>query len=106
MGCRTKFSLALLVLALVSAAPGVAVASDGCMLPATCADIAAADPGAGDGDYVIYPQAGAFEVDLDDMAGAPREYLTLGQAGLGVNFSSYAWSDAAITASRAGCPCA
>src|SRR5690349_7944745 len=54
-----------------------------------CAAIRAANPGAGDGDYIISPGGNTFSVYCHDMAGTPREYLTLVNTGGGSNYSAY-----------------
>src|SRR6201995_27322 len=45
--------------------------------PARCADIAAANPSAIDGNYTIYPSGETLPVYCADMSSAPEEYLTL-----------------------------
>ena len=55
-----------------------------------CADVKASNPGWLDGNYEIQPSGGeAFTVYCSDMAGTPKEYLTLAETGPGKNFSSY-----------------
>lgn len=54
-----------------------------------CAAIRAANPAATDGDYIISPGGNTFRVYCHDMAGAPREYLTLVNTGGGSNYSAY-----------------
>ena len=54
-----------------------------------CAAIHAANPAATDGDYIISPGGNTFTVYCHDMAGAPREYLTLANTGAGSNYSAY-----------------
>ena len=55
--------------------------------PQSCQDILDANPTAGDGDYVIRPNGQMFSVYCHDMAGTPKEYLTLENTGGGSNFS-------------------
>jgi len=57
-----------------------------------CAAIRAANPAAADGDYIISPGGNTFTVYCHDMAGAPREYLTLVNTGGGRNYSATASS--------------
>lgn len=62
------------------------------VLPGTCQDIRAAQPAAGDGDYVLYVGGDAsrsWTAYCHDMAGTPAEYLPLVQTGPGSNFSLY-----------------
>jgi hypothetical protein len=59
-------------------------------LPASCADIHAANPAAADGMYVIVPGAKLFTVYCHDMAGVPAEYLPLVNTGGPFNFSTWA----------------
>ncbi len=65
---------------------------EGCNLPATCADIVAQDSSAGDGDYTLYiggDQSQPWTAYCHDMAGEPREYLTLINTGGDSNFGQY-----------------
>jgi hypothetical protein len=62
------------------------------VLPRTCQDIQAAQPGAGDGDYLLYIGGNAalsWTAYCHGMAGTPTEYLPLVQTGPGSNFSQY-----------------
>lgn len=62
------------------------------VLPITCQDIKAAQPGAGDGDYVLYVGGNAnlsWTAYCHGMAGTPAEYLPLVQTGFASNFSQY-----------------
>ena len=54
-----------------------------------CATIRAANPTAGDGEYIISPGGNTFRVYCHAMAGSPREYLTLVNTGGGYNYSAY-----------------
>ncbi len=54
-----------------------------------CAAIRDANPSAGDGTYIISPGGKTFAVHCHDMAGNPREYLTLVNTGGGYNYSLY-----------------
>ena len=61
-------------------------------LPETCADIKIADPWAGDDDYTLYLDGNInkpWTAYCHDMAGTPREYVTLHNTGAGENFSQY-----------------
>ena len=58
-------------------------------LLASCQEIRAANPIAADGDYAINANGNVFTVYCHDMAGAPREYLTLFYTGTDQNFSQY-----------------
>ncbi|RKH65430.1 GON domain-containing protein [Corallococcus llansteffanensis] len=61
-------------------------------LPATCQDIRTAQPSAPDGPYLLYvggKAALAWTAWCHDMAGTPKEYLTLEQTGSGSNYSQY-----------------
>lgn len=72
--------------ALVLAAPAMATPAS----PASCADVAAAHPGAGDGTYTIVVEGTYLQVYCSNMAGTPNEYITLAQTGSGQNYSEYA----------------
>ena len=61
--------------AALAAAACLAVEAAG--LAQGCADIRAANPAAGDGHYIIAPADTPFVAYCHDMAGAPREYLSL-----------------------------
>jgi hypothetical protein len=58
-------------------------------LAQSCGDIRAANPSAGDGEYILAPGGNAFVAYCHDMAGTPREYLTLVNTGGGSNYSAY-----------------
>ena len=60
---------------LLSLSVGFGASAQG--LAQDCADIKAANPAATDGTYVIAPGGNPFFVHCHDMAGTPREYLTL-----------------------------
>jgi hypothetical protein len=58
----------------------------------TCAELHAEDPGAGDGEYTLYVGKDPnkpWTVYCHDMAGTPKEYLTLVNTQEGRNFSQY-----------------
>ena len=57
--------------------------------PESCQDILDANPSATDGDYTIFPNGQTFTVFCFDMAGTPREYLTLSNTGGNFNYSQY-----------------
>jgi hypothetical protein len=54
-----------------------------------CAAIHEANPAATDGEYLISPGGKTFSVYCSDMAGAPKEYLTLVNTGGDSNFSRH-----------------
>jgi len=57
--------------------------------PQSCADIHTAQPGAGNGDYTVYPNSSSFTVYCDGMtSSSPQAYLPLAQTGSGDNASS------------------
>ena len=58
-------------------------------VPQSCADVKAANPSAGDGNYLIVPNLTPFTVYCHDMAGSPREYLTLVNTGGSSNYSKW-----------------
>ncbi|NPD24318.1 MULTISPECIES: GON domain-containing protein [Corallococcus] len=60
--------------------------------PTRCLDIRTAQPGAPDGDYVLYvagDTSASWTVYCHDMAGTPAEYLTLTRTDADSNFSRY-----------------
>ena len=80
-------AVALLVLATpqASAQPALPIP------PASCADVRALLPIAGDGNYLLNTGTHLVPVYCHDMAGTPREYITLNAA----NFSQYTAGGAA-----------
>jgi hypothetical protein len=54
-----------------------------------CAAIHEANPAAADGEYLISPGGKTFSVYCHDMAGTPREYLTLVNTGGSYNYSMH-----------------
>ena len=74
-------------IAALLACVGLEVSAQG--LAPDCAAIQAANPAAPDGDYIISPGGNLFQVYCHDMAGNPREYLTLVNTGGGYNYSSH-----------------
>ena len=74
-------------LAAFAACIGLDAAAAG--LAQSCADIRAANPSAGDGDYIIGPNGNVFTVYCNDMAGTPAEYLTLPNTGPTTNYSKW-----------------
>jgi hypothetical protein len=56
---------------------------------ASCADVHALVPFAPDGDYVLVTDHTILTVYCHDMAGTPREYVTLRHTEPGQNFSQY-----------------
>ena len=54
-----------------------------------CATIHDVNPAAGDGQYLISPGGKTFSVYCHDMAGNPREYLTLVNTGGNFNYSNH-----------------
>jgi hypothetical protein len=75
-----------LVAALLASA-GLAASAQG--LAPDCAAIRDANPAAGDGTYIIAPAGKVFAVHCHDMAGNPREYLTLVNTGGNYNYSVF-----------------
>jgi hypothetical protein len=63
-------------------------ANCGIVVVASCAAIRALEPTAGDGNYTIFAGR-AFTVYCHDMAGTPKEYLTLVNTASTANFSQY-----------------
>ncbi|MBN9685696.1 MULTISPECIES: GON domain-containing protein [unclassified Corallococcus] len=60
--------------------------------PSRCLDIRAAQPGAPDGDYVLYvagDTSASWTAYCHDMTGTPTEYLPLTRTGADANFSQY-----------------
>jgi len=68
----------------------LATETPGPTMPRSCGDVRAGNPGAPDGDYVIAPNGDPFTVYCSDMAGQPKEYLTLVQTGARQNYALYA----------------
>lgn len=56
---------------------------------ASCQEIRDRYPEAADGEYIIYPDGQWFNVYCHDMAGTPREYLSLVNTSGSSNFSQY-----------------
>jgi hypothetical protein len=56
--------------------------------PASCTEIAAANPSAADGSYTIYPNGETVAVYCADMSSAPKEYLTLQNTTGAANYST------------------
>jgi hypothetical protein len=79
--------LSTLVIALVGAGAEPAVA--GGFSFASCRDIHAVAPSAPDGDYVLFTDDTVLTVYCHDMAGTPREYISLVGTGPDQNFSQY-----------------
>src|SRR5512138_869654 len=75
--------LAVAAALLATAAPGLAQDA------ATCAEIAACRPGSPDGEYVLATPFGNLPLYCHDMAGTPREYLTLVNTGQFDNYGMY-----------------
>ncbi|MGE0404367.1 MAG: GON domain-containing protein [Kofleriaceae bacterium] len=62
------------------------------IIAASCADMRAQDPSAGDDDYTLYvggDEAKPFTAWCEDMAGTPRDYLKLHNVDGDYNFSQY-----------------
>ncbi|WP_199422535.1 immunoglobulin domain-containing protein [Actinotalea solisilvae] len=74
-------ALAAAVAGPLAAAPATAVVSPS----ASCADVAAATPGAPDGTYTITVLGQTLDVWCAGMAGTPAEYLSLGPGNVSVN---------------------
>ena len=79
--------LSTLVIALVGA--GAAPASAHGASLGSCAGIHALAPFAPDGDYVLVTDHTILTVYCHDMAGTPREYISLVNTGADQNFSQY-----------------
>lgn len=87
MGKQTVFrriSVAVIAVTATVLATAPASAAPG-PLPSSCAEIRAALPVAGDGNYVLVNDSRLLPVYCHDMAGTPREYVTLNAQ----NFSQY-----------------
>lgn len=72
--------------ALVAPAAVMSTASAAVSPLGSCADVLAATPGAPDGEYQITAAGHTLDVYCHDMAGTPREFLTLPSGGA-TNFS-------------------
>jgi hypothetical protein len=77
-------SVLILAFALAGAAPARAGAG-----PGSCRELHALLPIAPDGEYVLYAGNRLLTVYCHDMAGNPREYISLVHTGPDVNFSQY-----------------
>ncbi|MCS7483500.1 GON domain-containing protein [Umezawaea endophytica] len=87
-----RIVVAVAAAALVVITPSTASARQALTIPpADCAGIRAALPIAGDGNYLLNTGTHLVPVYCHDMAGTPREYVTLGAA----NFSQYTAGGAA-----------
>jgi hypothetical protein len=86
-----RIAVAAAALALTSLTVTPASAQPPSLFPASCAEIRAALPAAADGRYLLRTSSRLVPVYCHDMAGAPREYVTLGA----VNFSQYTAGGAA-----------
>lgn len=80
---RTRF------MSFVGALLASASLSAAAQLAPDCAAIHEVNPAAGDGEYLISPGGKTFSVYCHDMAGSPREYLTLVNTGGGYNYSTH-----------------
>lgn len=70
------------------------------LLPATCAQMRARNPAAGDGEYTLFLAGdGRFPLTLYcyDMGANPREYLTLPISGGSANFALISYPEGALT---------
>jgi hypothetical protein len=70
-------------------APVGELAPERAALPATCAEAKAANPSAGDGEYMLGLRGHRVVVYCRGMAGTPTEYLTLPHTSGGANTSRY-----------------
>ena len=77
--------LALAALTVLMMQPGVARATH----VETCQEIVDAGLSVGDGNYVVQPNGQTFTVYCHDMAGTPRDYLTLANTGGNFNYGQY-----------------
>lgn len=87
---RIVVAVAALALTLFAVTPASAQPKPP-LFAASCAEIRAVLPIAGDGNYVLRSESRLVPVYCHDMAGTPREYVTLGA----VNFSQYTAGGAA-----------
>lgn len=76
-------------LAAPEGAPALSAAPSATGGPFTCADVRAADPAAADGQYTLVLQGHTADIYCADMAGTPKEYVTLPNAGTHVNYSFF-----------------
>jgi hypothetical protein len=58
-------------------------------VPTDCQDVLSSNPSAGDGEYLIAPGGRLFTAYCHDMAGTPKEYLTLQNTGGNFNYGQY-----------------
>jgi len=79
-GLQRLFKAGLVALLVLAMGPGLLSASH---LPQSCQDIKNANPAASDGDYTVFPSNNTqvYTVFCKDMAGTPKEYLTLVNTG-------------------------
>ena len=87
----TRKLITWLARAIATCAACTALGAFGEGLAQSCAEIRAANPAAGDDEYVISPGGKTFPVYCHDMAGSPREYLTLVNTGGAYNYSAYGY---------------
>ncbi|QGQ18723.1 hypothetical protein GC089_05005 [Cellulomonas sp. JZ18] len=84
---RPRLPSFLLAAAVVVAPTALAAPAAAVVSPfASCADVAAAAPGAGDGEYTITVHGRTLDVHCADMATSPTEYLTLPVTGGSANY--------------------
>ena len=88
-GIVLLFAISAFFCILLTLSPHFATAEDNCQTPTSCQDILNCAPDADDGEYTIYANGNVFDVYCHDMAGTPKEYLTLMKTGGDFNFSQY-----------------
>jgi GON domain-containing protein len=88
---RKTLVLAAVLVLTTTAAPSASAQPVPALLKSDCAEIRATLPFAGDGNYLLNTGTHLVPVFCHDMAGTPREYVTLGA----VNFSQYTAGGAA-----------
>ncbi|HWI60517.1 MAG TPA: GON domain-containing protein [Symbiobacteriaceae bacterium] len=77
---------AALVLASLMIIPGFASAA---ALPTSCAEVKQQNPAATDGEYTLNLQGRSARIYCADMAGTPKEYVSLAHTGGNYNYSFY-----------------
>jgi hypothetical protein len=84
---RTRSFTALLLPSLLLALAGGVPAAAAGIQPTSCADVLAQNPGAGDGTYTLFLQHLPTSIYCADMAGTPKEYISLAHTGGNYNYS-------------------
>jgi hypothetical protein len=82
--------VAALVLAVLPVLDRLVPAPAGSQVPpASCGEVRTLNPAASDSDYIIVANGRTLSVYCHDMAGTPKEYITLRQTAADHNFSQY-----------------